>query len=176
VLSVSPKTVKQGQSINASPSCQGGQVESISAPDVTFQGNTGWVGDRAAPGDRTVTLVCANGREKATATDTFRIEQKPGPGGPGLHPSLMVSPKEVRPGETISFSGGCPNGRQESLTAEDVDLHGISGRVNDNAREGEHRAVRVCVEGSQRESATDTFRVMGGGPGRPTTGPPRHEG
>ncbi|MDT7608008.1 MAG: hypothetical protein QOG96_2511, partial [Pseudonocardiales bacterium] len=164
-LSLSPNVAKQGTNFAANASCANGKIDSLSGDGVSFSGTTGSVGDNARPGNHTVTLVCVNASKRDTATATLQVVKPNDPGGPGLHPSILVDPKVVKPGDEINFNGGCPNGRQESLTADGVDVRGNSGRVRDDAREGGHTATRTCVEGDRRESASDTFRVTGkGGP------------
>jgi hypothetical protein len=49
-----------------------------------------------------------------------------------------------------------------SLDADGVNVRGNRGYVDDNAREGDHTATRVCQDGSRREVARDTFRVIRG--------------
>jgi hypothetical protein len=163
-LSVSPKTVRRGESINANPSCQGGQVESISAPDVSFQGNTGSVGAQAAPGSRTVTLVCANGQEKTTATDTFQVVSGDG-GVNNLRASLSVSPKVVRSGGSITANVHCENSQPKSLSGPDVDFNGTNGRVHGNAGDGVRTVTLVCADGPREVTATDRFQIWRDGPG-----------
>jgi hypothetical protein len=164
-LSLSPSVVKQGTSFAANANCANGKIDSLAGGGVSFSGTTGSVGANTNPGNHTVTLVCVNATKKDTATAALQVVKPNDPGGPGLHPSLSVDPKVARLGDEINFNGACPNGRQESLTADGVDVRGNSGRVRDDAREGAHTATRTCVEGDRRESASDTFRVTGkGGP------------
>ena len=162
-LSLAPNTVKAGETMHANASCDNGTRDTLTGDAVSFSGLEGTVSQGASEGNHTVTLVCVNATKRNTATATFQVVKRNDPGGPGLHPSLMVSPKEVKPGDEIQFNGGCPNGRQQTLTADGVDIHGNSGTVRRDAREGGHTATRVCVEGNRTESATDTFRVVTGG-------------
>ena len=162
-LSLTPNTVKAGDNLHADATCDNGTRDSLSGDGVSFSGLEGTVSQGTSEGNHTVTLVCVNASKRNTATATFQVVKRNDPGGPGLHPSLMVSPKEVKPGDEIQFNGGCPNGRQQTLTADGVDIHGNSGTVRQDAREGGHTATRVCVEGNRTESATDTFRVVNRG-------------
>jgi hypothetical protein len=179
-LSVSPNVVRPGDTLTANPRCENGRVDSLSSDGVNFQGNRGTVDRNAGDGNRTVTLVCVNGTKRDTASATFRVERGPGgpgpggpgpggpgPGGPGpgndeLQATLSVSPRTVKQGDTVYFNGGCSRGRQVSLSADGVDVSGRTGTVDDNAREGDHTATRVCADGSRRDTATDTFRVVRG--------------
>jgi hypothetical protein len=88
-----------------------------------------------------------------------------------VHATLSVSPRVVRQGDTVTFNGGCDNGRQVSLDADGVQVRGDHGYVDDNAREGDHTATRVCAQGPRRETATDHFRVVRGGDNGPGDGP-----
>ncbi|HEX4252316.1 MAG TPA: hypothetical protein VH008_30940, partial [Pseudonocardia sp.] len=89
-----------------------------------------------------------------------------GPGGPGrpgdgdLRATLSVSPRTVRQGDIVTFNGGCSRGQQVDLRADDVNVRGDRGYVDDNAREGDHTATRVCRDGGRQETATDHFRVI----------------
>jgi len=159
-LSLTPNTVKAGETVHANASCDNGTRNSLTGDAVSFSDLEGTVSQGASEGNHTVTLVCVNTSKRNTATATFQVVKRNDPGGPGLHPSLVVSPKEVKPGDEIQFNGGCPNGRQQTLTADGVDIHGNSGTVRQDAREGGHTATRVCVEGNRTESATDTFQVV----------------
>ncbi|WP_028924777.1 hypothetical protein [Pseudonocardia acaciae] len=158
-LTVSPKSVKQGESITADAKCENGQVSSLRAPDVSFAGNSGKVADNARVGARTVTLVCVNGSKRADATDSFEIVAKDGTGTGDVRASLAVSPKSVRPGGTINANPRCETGRVDSLSAADVSFGGNTGRVSDRAPEGERTVTLTCVDGAKRGTATDTFRV-----------------
>ncbi|WP_156934630.1 hypothetical protein [Pseudonocardia spinosispora] len=167
-LALSPKTVRPGYSIDSGAVCQGGRVQSLQGDSVRFSGTTGWVDQNAGEGDHSVTLVCSNGRQTDTATDRFRVDRAGGNDGK-LRATLKVSPRTVRQGDAIWANGECINGRQDGpLRGDDVSFNGDRGWVNDNAREGDHRVTRVCVNGNDRAEATDTFRVIrgdGGGPG-----------
>ena len=162
-LSLTPNTVKAGDTMHANATCDNGTQNSLTGDGVSFSGLEGTVSQGTSEGNHTVTLVCVNASKRNTATATFQVVKRNDPGGPGLHPSLVVSPKTVKPGDEIQFNGGCPNGRQQTLTADGVDVHGNSGTVRQDAREGGHTATRVCVEGDRTESATDTFQVVTNG-------------
>lgn len=166
-LALSPKTVRPGYSIDSGAVCQGGRVESLRGDGVRFNGTTGWVDQNASDGDHSVTLVCGNGQNRDTVTDRFRVDRAGGNNGE-LRATLKVSPRTVRQGDAIWANGECINGQQQALFGDDVNFNGDRGWVNDNAREGDHRVTRVCVNGGKREEATDTFRVIrgdGDGPG-----------
>lgn len=161
-LAVWPKTVRPGDTIQANPRCENGQVGSLSAPDVSFGGNTGLVSRNARDGDRTVTLTCVNGSKRATATDTFRVSRDGFPGGGNAKAYLAVSPKVVRQGDAIYANGDCVESFQVALFADGVNFSGNRGWVDDNAREGDHTVTRICRGGTKEDRATDTFRVVRG--------------
>ncbi|MDT7589891.1 MAG: hypothetical protein QOE32_7441, partial [Pseudonocardiales bacterium] len=80
-LSVSPKLVSPGDSISANANCANGQLFSLTGDGVRFSGNSGSVDRNANSGNHTVTLVCANGSKRDTATDSFQVRGiGPGPG------------------------------------------------------------------------------------------------
>lgn len=162
-LSVSPKTVRPGEFVVASPRCDNSTLKSLTGDGVSFSGNRARVDQGAADGTHTVTLVCANGPEEARATDSFTVERT-GNGQP-VKASLAVSPTQVRPGETVNSGAACQGGRIESLTGDQVRFNGTSGRVDDNAREGDHGITLVCANADKRDTATASFRVSRNGPG-----------
>jgi hypothetical protein len=147
------------------------------------------VSGNASEGTHTVTLVCVNGAKSDSAKAEFRVVRGPngpggpggpGPGGPGpggppqgdpVHATLSVSPRVVHQGDTVDFNGDCGNGHQVSLDADGVSVHGDHGYVDDNAREGDHTATRVCEGNGRRDTATDHFRVVRGDGNGPGDGP-----
>jgi hypothetical protein len=190
-LSVSPDLVSPGDTITANANCANGQQVSLTGDGVRFDGNRGTVDRNANSGGHTVTLICGNGPKQDRATATFQVRGiapggpgSPGwPGGPGrpgdgdLRATLSVSPRTVRQGDIVTFNGGCSRGQQVDLRADDVNVRGDRGYVDDNAREGDHTATRVCRDGGRQETATDHFRVIrdddNHGPGGSTDPGPR---
>jgi hypothetical protein len=173
-LSVSPDLVSPGDTITANVNCANSQQVSLTGDGVRFDGTRGTVDRNANGGGHTVTLICANGPKQDRATDTFQVRGiapggpgSPGwPGGPGrpgdgdLRATLSVSPRSVRQGDIVTFNGGCSRGQQVDLRADDVNVRGDRGYVDDNAREGDHTATRTCRDGGRQETATDHFRVI----------------
>lgn len=160
-LSVSPKQVRQGETVTADARCENGRVRSLTASGVNFSGNTGRVDQNAPIGGRTVTLICENGSKTATASDSFTVVFRNGGPDQDVRASLSVWPKVVRPGDTLSANPRCENGRIESLRGDDVNFSGNRGRVNDRAGEGNRTVTLTCVSerGNKRVTATDNFRI-----------------
>lgn len=163
-LTVSPKTVRPGDVVVANPRCDNGTLKSLTGDGVSFSGNRARIDQGTAAGGHTVTLVCANGPQEVRATDTFTVEQAGGGQPPKAR--LAVSPNVVRPGDVINSGAACNGGQIESLTGEGVRFSGTSGRVDDNAREGDHGITLVCAGQGRKDTATASFRVSrNGGPG-----------
>jgi hypothetical protein len=171
-LTVSPGSVRTGDTLTANASCEGGRQQSLSADGVQFNGNSGVVSQDAREGQHTAILVCGNGGQQASDTANFMVNRVPGGGG-AVKATLQVSPKRVRQGEAVYANGTCVNGRQAGLFGDDVAFRGNTGWVNDNAREGDHTVTRVCVGANgARDQATDHFSVVRGD-GDPGAGGPR---
>jgi hypothetical protein len=161
-LTVSPKTVRPGDVVVANPRCDNSTLKSLTADGVNFSGNQARIDERTAGGGHTVTLVCANGPQEVRATDTFTVEQAGG--GQLPKAKLAVSPNVVRPGDTINSGAACDGGQIESLTGDSVRFSGTSGRVDDNARDGDHGITLVCNGQGRKDTATASFRVSRNGP------------
>lgn len=191
-LSVTPARVRPGERLSANATCSAGRP-SLSGDGISFSGPTGTVAPDAAPGSHTVTLVCDNAGNRATATARFQVQPGgPGrlPGGPGpvvppggparpgrpgpgpgqddpfggqVKATLSMSPRVVRQGDAVYANGDCHNSTQQGLFGEGVSFRGDRGWVDDNARPGDHTVTRVCANGPRRDVATDHFRVVPGG-------------
>jgi len=157
-FAVSPRQVSPGDEIDFVGGCPSGWQESINADGVDVRGRSGRVRDDAREGGHNATLVCLRTDKRVTANAAFFVITKGGPGGD----TLSVSPKRVKQGERIDFNGSCRDGRQQYLTADDVDISGHSGTVRDNARLGDHEARRSCFHGNVTEVVTDHFDVIPG--------------
>ncbi len=159
-LSVSPGSVRPGDTINANARCENSQQSSLTAPGVNFQGNTGRVDQNAGDGGVTVTLVCGNSAGKtATATATFRVNRgtsggggdnpggnNPGPGG-DPRARLSLSDDTGYPGDIFSVRAQCDNSNRDSLNADrDVSFGGDNGRIDRNAQPGRIKITLKCTK------------------------------
>jgi hypothetical protein len=77
-----------------------------------------------------------------------------------FHPSLSVSPRTVRPGDTITVGGGCGPATAAGLDAPDVSFHGSTGQVSGQAREGTHTVTLTCTLRGVTKRASDSFTVV----------------
>jgi hypothetical protein len=167
-LSLSPSSVKPGGTFTAVVNCGVGTQDSLSGDGVTFSGTSGTVLPNVGEGSHTVTLVCANATKRATATASLLV-LKGDQTEPDPQLNFAVSPRQVSPGDDVTFVGGCPGGWQETINADGVDVRGRSGRVRDDAQEGAHNASLVCLKTDRRLAANAAFFVVTkGGPGGDT--------
>lgn len=166
-LSVTPKTVRPGDTVIADARCESSTLVSVVGQGVTFQGTRARVDQNTAEGAHQVTLTCANGPEQVTATDSFTVTHDPN--GQPLKASLAVSPKTVRPGDRFETGARCRGGRVDSLRGDGVQINGTSGQVDQNAGDGTHTITLTCTNGVRTDTATDQLQVdrRGGGPGGP---------
>lgn len=166
-FAVKPRQVSPGDEINFVGGCPSGWQQSVNADGVDVRGDGGRVRDDASEGIHNATLVCLKTDKRLTANATFFVTAKGGQGGD----TLSVSPRRVRQGDRIDFNGSCRDGRQQYLTADDVDISGRSGTVRDNARLGDHEARRSCLHGNGTQVVTDHFEVIPGDNNGPGDGP-----
>jgi hypothetical protein len=165
-LSVTPKTVRPGETVSADARCESGRLVSLVGQGVAFQGTRARVDQNTAEGPHQVTLTCANGPEQVTATDTFSVTHDPN--GLPLKASLALSPRTVRPGDRFETGAVCQGGRVDSLRGDGVRINGTGGQVEDNAGDGPLSITLTCTNGVRTDSATDQLRVdRRGAPGDP---------
>jgi hypothetical protein len=186
-LTAASGPLRPGDDLGINANCDNSQGR-LTGDGADLNGMRGRVSGNASEGTHTITLVCVNGGKSDTARAEFRVVRGPngpgpGPGRPGpgnppqgdpVHATLSVSPRVVRQGDTVNFNGDCGNGHQVSLDADGVQVRGDHGYVDDNAREGDHTATRVCEGNGRRDTATDRLRVVRGngpGPGPGSDGP-----
>ena len=166
-LRVSPKRVKPGERISFNVDCGKGHAQPLTADGVDISGTSGRVRDDARDGTHNATLTCVDGGQTRTASDSFQVDAQ----GDQGDDTLSVSPHTVKQGDRISFNGQCASGRQQYLTAEDVEVHGNTGTVRDDARLGEHTATRSCFHGNGARTVSDNFTVIPNDGPWPGSGP-----